>query len=216
VAQALIARTSRGKEIERKYLLRELPILPDDATVVEIEQGYVPGTEVLERLRRVRSVDGDAIRHERTVKIGSGLVRTEIEEEISRELFARMWSLTEGKRIHKRRYAARGEKHTWEIDDFLDRNLVLAEVELRTADEEAALPAWLEVVVVRDVTGEREYENATLASGDGRVAEEAEEELEEQDAGDSGGEHATDDARIAHERRPPSLADWRREQPAVG
>lgn len=216
VAHALIARTSRGKEIERKYLLRELPILPDDATVVEIEQGYVPGTEVLERLRRVRSVDADVIRHTRTVKVGSGLVRTEIEEEISPELFARMWPLTEGQRIHKRRYAARSEKHTWEMDDFLDRNLVLAEVELSAADEAAALPSWLEAVVVRDVTGEREYENATLASGDGRVAEETEEELEEQDAGDPGGEHATDDARIAHERRPPSVADRRREQPAVG
>ena len=215
VTQALIASTSRGTEIERKYLLRELPILPDDATVVDIEQGYIPGTEVFERLRRVRSADGGVIRHARTVKLGSGLVRTEIEEEISPELFAQMWPLTEGKRIRKRRYAARGERHTWEIDEFLDRELVLAEVELSTADEEAALPAWLEAVVVRDVTGEREYQNATLASGDGRVAEEAEEELEEQEAGDSGGDRATDDARIAHERRPPSLADWRHEQPAV-
>jgi len=215
VAQALIARTSRGREIERKYLLRELPILPNDATVVEIDQGYVPGTEVLERLRRVRSVEGGVIRHVRTMKSGSGLVRTEIEEEMSRELFARMWPLTEGKRIHKRRYAARGEQHTWEIDEFLDRDLVLAEVELSTANEEAAIPEWLEAVVVREVTGAPEYENATLASGDRRVAEQAEEELEEQEAGDSGGERATDDARIAHERRPTSKADWRRKEPAV-
>jgi len=166
-------------------------------------------------LRRVRSIDGGVIRHARTVKIGSGLVRTEMEEEISKELFARMWPLTEGKRIHKRRYAARGEQHTWQIDDFLDRNLVLAEVELSAADEMAAVPEWLEAVVVRDVTGESEYENATLASGDGRVAEQSEEELEEEEPGDSGGERATDDARIAHERRASSLVDWRREEPAV-
>jgi CHAD domain-containing protein/CYTH domain-containing protein len=214
-AQALIERSSHGTEIERKYLLRELPILPDDATVVEIEQGYVPGTAVLERLRRVRSVDGGTIRHLRTVKVGTGLVRTELEEEVPAELFARMWPLTKGRRIHKRRYAARGGQHTWEIDEFLDRKLVLAEVELSEAHEDAALPAWLEPVLVRDVTGEREYENSTLASGDGGVAEEAEEELEEQEAGDAGGERAADDARIAHERRPPSLTGRRREQPAV-
>jgi hypothetical protein len=149
------------------------------------------------------------------MKIGSGLVRTEIEEEMSRELFARMWPLTQSKRIHKRRYTARGEQHTWEIDEFLDRDLVLAEVELSTADEDAALPSWLEAVVVREVTGAPEYENATLASGDGRAAEQAEEELEEEEAGDSGGERATDDARIAHERRPTSHTDWRRKEPAV-
>lgn len=215
VAGALFAHAGRGTEIERKYLLRELPTLPDDATVVEIEQGYVPGTNVLERLRRVRSIDGEVMRHVRTVKLGEGIVRTEVEEEISTELFARMWPLTEGRRIQKRRYAARGDDHTWEIDEFLDRDLVLAEVELTEAREQVELPAWLAAAVVRDVTDEREYTNAALASGDGRVAEEPEEELDEEERGDSRGHRATHEARITNEPRLSARADWRREEPAI-
>jgi CHAD domain-containing protein/CYTH domain-containing protein len=216
VAQALVAQAARGTEIERKYLLRELPALPDDATVVEIEQGYVPGTNVLERLRRIRSIDGEVIRHVRTVKLGEGLVRTEIEEEIPAELFTRMWPLTEGRRIHKRRYAARGEEHTWEIDEFLDRDLVLAEVELAAADEKVEPPAWLAEAVVREVTDEPEYTNAALAaSGDRRVAEKPEEELDEEDRGKGGGHRAAGDARITNERRLAPLANGRREEPAI-
>ena len=165
-AGSLMTHLTRGTEIERKYLLNELPILPDDATVVEIEQGYLPGTAVLERLRRVRSIDGATFRHVRTVKLGEGVVRTEIEEEMSVELFARMWPLTEGRRLHKRRYAARSGRHTWEVDEFLDRNLVLAEVELSDPNEAIVLPDWLASVMVRDVTEEREYSNASLASSD--------------------------------------------------
>lgn len=162
-AQSMLARATHGKEIERKYLLNELPVLPGDATVVEIEQGYVPGKEVRERLRRVRSVDGKAIRHVRTVKLGEGLVRTEVEEEISADLFARMWPLTRGRRVHKRRYATRSGRHTWEVDEFLDRDLVLAEVELSDPNEAIVLPEWLATVMARDVTDEREYSNASLA-----------------------------------------------------
>ena len=215
IAEALTARTARDKEIERKYLLRELPLLPDDATVVEIDQGYLPGEKVHERLRRVRGIDGETLRHVRTMKFGEGLVRTEIEEEISAELFARMWPLTEKRRLRKRRYVARGERHSWEIDEFLDRDLVLAEVELRSAAEEVALPEWVAAVLDREVTGDRAYDNATLASGDRGVAEQTEKELDEQRAGESGGERATDDARIAHESRLSPLPEWRREEPAV-
>lgn len=177
VRDALVERSSRGKEIERKYLLRELPTLPDDATVVEIDQGYLPGTQVRERLRRVRAPGGDTLRHVRTMKIGEGLVRSEFEEEISAELFARMWPLTEGRRLRKRRYVARGERHSWEIDEFLDRDLVLAEVELRSVDEEVALPEWLTEVLERDVTGDRAYDNSMLASGDGGASQEREQHV---------------------------------------
>jgi CYTH domain-containing protein len=212
-AQSLVSRVTQGKEIERKYLLSELPVLPDDATVVEIEQGYVPGTEVVERLRRVRSIDGATIRHVRTVKLGEGVVRTEIEEEIPGDLFARMWPLTKGRRLHKRRYAARGARHTWEVDEFLDRDLVLAEVELSDPNEAVVLPDWLASVMVRDVTDEGEYTNAALASERGSTAP-TEEELDVESEGDAGGDDA-DDAQIPDDRRIASLAQWRREQPAV-
>ena len=214
-AQSLISRVTHGKEIERKYLLSELPTLPDDSTVVEIEQGYAPGKNVQERLRHVRSIDGTTIRHVRTVKLGKGLVRTEIEEEISPDVFARMWPITEGRRLRKRRYATRSGRHTWEVDEFLDRALVLAEVELSDPNEAIVLPEWLASVLVRDVTDEREYSNSVLASGNRSSSKEPEEELDEEREGSAGRDGAADDARQPHERRFTSVREWEREEPAV-
>jgi CYTH domain-containing protein len=52
---------------------------------------------------------------------------------------------------------------TWEIDQFLDRELVLAEVELRSADITPAIPAWLAPRMIEDVTERGEYTNLALA-----------------------------------------------------
>jgi CHAD domain-containing protein/CYTH domain-containing protein len=155
------------QEIERKYLLRELPPEVGAAPMSEIEQGYLPGARVAERLRRMVDVDtGDGSEHERllrTVKVGNGLSRTEIEEEMPRDVFEAMWPLTEGRRVRKRRYRVHDGPLTWEIDEFLDRELVIAEVELGRADAEVEIPAWLERHVVREVTAEPEYANQNLA-----------------------------------------------------
>lgn len=150
-----------GVEIERKYLLKKLPPEVRQAPVAELEQGYLPGTVLIERLRRVKSDDG--VRYLRTVKTGTGLVRTEIEEACSYATFKTMWPLTKGKRIRKRRYRLADAGHVWEIDEFLDRRLVLAEIELASAHEQVAIPDWLERYVVREVTGEAAFLNHTMA-----------------------------------------------------
>jgi CYTH domain-containing protein len=98
------------------------------------------------------------------VKVGTGRVRAEYEEEISAVEFARLWPLTESARLRKRRYRVPEGALTWEIDEFLDRPLVLAEIELPTEDTEVAVPEWLEPELVREVTGELEYANESLAS----------------------------------------------------
>ena len=108
--------------------------------------------------------EDDAERYYRTVKLGAGMVRTEVEEACSREVFEALWALTEGRRVHKRRHVvAQGTLH-WEIDEFTDRDLVLAEIELPSVDLTAELPAWLLAQIEREVTGEAEYVNANLAS----------------------------------------------------
>jgi len=148
-------------EIERKYLLSELPSASADARSVEVEQGWLPGTRLLERLRRVCSAEKET--YFRTVKLGTGLVRTEIEEETTKEVFDQLWPLTEGKRVRKRRYYVPDDGAIWELDEFVDRELVLAEIELPSADTEVRLPEWLQPVLVREVTGEPEYANVNLA-----------------------------------------------------
>jgi CYTH domain-containing protein len=148
-------------EIERKYLLKRLPRFPEGVEAQEIDQGWLPGERLAERLRRVRG-NGE-VKWYRTVKLGSGISRIEVEEETTEALFRKLWRLTKGKRVHKRRFRVREGGLTWEVDRFRGRKLVLAEVELPSEDAAAPLPVWLRRVVVREVTGEPEYVNLNLA-----------------------------------------------------
>jgi CHAD domain-containing protein/CYTH domain-containing protein len=150
------------REIERKYLLTDMPPLPADAIRTDIAQGYLPGDRLRERVRRVRR-RGEPARYYRTVKVGSGISRVELEEECDQATFRRLWSLTKGRRVRKLRFRVAAGDLTWEIDRFRDRKLVLAEIELPSEDHEVPLPDWLAEHVVRDVTGEDEYVNANLA-----------------------------------------------------
>jgi CYTH domain-containing protein len=149
-------------EIERKYLLRALPALPRTAAVLEIEQGYLPGERLVERLRREQSHEG-VVRYYRTVKLGSGVERTELEDETDRGTFEHLWLLTEGRRLRKRRHVVPDGDDMWEIDEFLDRPLVLAELEIDRADRPITIPRWLAPVLVREVTDERAFTNRSLA-----------------------------------------------------
>jgi CYTH domain-containing protein len=97
------------------------------------------------------------------------MVRMELEEATPKAVFDGLWRLTRGRRLRKRRHAVREGSLVWEIDVFLDRELVLAEVELPTEDAPVTLPEWLAPFVVREVTSERRYENHHLAVSRGRA-----------------------------------------------
>jgi CHAD domain-containing protein/CYTH domain-containing protein len=148
-------------ERERKYVLDGMPELPPGAEVLEVEQGWLPGEVVRERLRRQSSADRE--RFLRTVKLGSGLQRFEFEEEIEQALFDALWPATGALRIRKRRYRVPQGEHVWEIDEFLDRDLVLAEVELDAGCDGVELPDWLAACNPRDVTDDPAYTNWALA-----------------------------------------------------
>ena len=146
-------------EIERKYLLRAMPALPPTLDVLEIDQGYLPGVA---RLRHQRSANGDE-HFFRTIKQGTGVQRIENEDEIDRVTFDRLWPETAGRRVKKRRYVVPDGDDHWEIDQFLDRELVLAELEFDDPEHSVRIPDWLSEVMVRDVTDEPAYTNRSLA-----------------------------------------------------
>jgi CYTH domain-containing protein len=152
---------TNNREIERKFLLRALPAEVAGVPVVEMDQGYLPGERILERIRRVTGSDG--VRYYRTVKLGSGVERFEFEEETTELFFTTVWPLTRGRRVQKRRYTIQVGADAWEIDEFLDRALVLAELELERVDQVVRPPAWLAAVIERDVTEESAYTNYALA-----------------------------------------------------
>ena len=159
--QAAGTGTRGDVEIERKYLLRRLPPEMPAGEVDEVAQGYIPGERLVERLRR--RTRGDCITYLRTVKLGSGVARTEIEEETTAAVFDAMWPLTSGRRVEKRRHTVPDGDLAWEIDEFTDRELVLAELELPDEEHPVQFPEWLSPYVVREVTQEPEFLNLNLA-----------------------------------------------------
>ena len=127
--------SNNDREIERKYLLRELPSRVARAPSLEIDQGYLPGERINERVRRTRGNDG--VRYYRTFKTGSGIERVEIEEETSELFFTTVWPLTRGCRVRKRRYLSRTTGRR-EVDVFDRDGLWLAEIELERVDRSCA------------------------------------------------------------------------------
>lgn len=145
-------------EVERKFLVAEPPEL-DPASGDAIEQGYLAiGADGEVRLRR----KGEQLAL--TAKRGSGLSREEAEIELDRERFDRLWPLTEGRRLRKRRYVLPHQSLEIEIDVYDGElgGLVVAEIEFPSEEEARAFdpPVWLGA----EVTGDPRYLNETLAT----------------------------------------------------
>jgi adenylate cyclase len=145
-------------EVERKFLVPSPPAL-DGMESDEIEQGYLAiGDHEEVRLRRK---GGQLLL---TAKRGSGLSRDEAEVELAPDDFNRLWPMTEGRRLHKRRHVVPHGQRRIELDVYRGEleGLVVAEVEFPTEDEAKAFdpPGWLG----EEVTGDHRYMNETLAT----------------------------------------------------
>jgi adenylate cyclase len=145
-------------EVERKFLVPDPPDL-DGTESDEIEQGYLAtGADGEVRLRR----KGEKLLL--TAKRGSGISRDEAEVELERDAFERLWPLTEGRRLHKRRHLLPHGDLEIELDVYagdLD-GLIVAEIEFGSEDEAHAFepPGW----IGEEVTGDERYLNESLAT----------------------------------------------------
>ena len=148
------------REIERKFLVRELPEQLAEFPHAEISQGYLVSLDDGLQVRLRKSNE----RYSLTYKRGVGNVREEREVELTPAQFDALWPATEGKRLEKTRYDIPLGDCVVEIDVYGGRHngLVVAEVEFD--DEESAKnfqpPDWLG----DDVTGDPRYSNQLLAS----------------------------------------------------
>ena len=70
--------------------------------------------------------------------------------------------LSDGPLIEKTRYVVVHDGSKWEVDEFQGDNsdLVVAEIELQSKDEQFSRPPWLG----REVTDDSRYYNSSLAS----------------------------------------------------
>lgn len=145
-------------EIERKFLVRG-EFLTDRADAFEIVQGYL--SRVPERTVRIRIMGDKGFITIKGKASESGIARQEWEMEIPAGEAKELLMLCEPFPVTKTRHLVPFSGHLFEVDVFHGENegLVLAEVELGSADEEFEKPSWLG----KEVTGDHRYNNSYLS-----------------------------------------------------
>src|SRR5437660_8610758 len=151
--------TSSSREIERKFLLKQLPERLKQVRRCVIAQGYL-AAEPGGRHVRLRKKGKTA---SLTFKVGCGAHREEREIKLSAKQFTALWPATVGRRLRKLRHEVPWKNLIIEIDSYRGRNagLIVAEVEFPThaAARKFQPPRWFG----REVTGEKRYSNVRLA-----------------------------------------------------
>ena len=143
-------------EIERKFLIKELPKDIDAYPYRLIEQAYLTTDPVI----RVRKEDeGYYITYK-----GSGLLaREEYNLPLTAKAYDTLKSKSEGNIISKKRVLIPYESYTIELDIFDPpfAPLILAEVEFPSVEEANAFdgPDWFDI----DVTNDTNYHNSTMS-----------------------------------------------------
>lgn len=145
-------------EIERRFLVATPAWREATTRTRRLVQGYVAREDGV--AVRLRLVDDQAWL---TIKGPGGLVRPEFEYDVPpADAAAMLDALCTGRRIAKTRHDVPHDGLLWEVDVFDGplAGLIIAEVELPSADHPVSLPAW----VGREITGDTRYANAVLAS----------------------------------------------------
>lgn len=136
-----------GKIIRQGYLPIEKGILL--AKFLELNLDF----EISEA--RLRDKNGELFF---TIKGDGTIQRDELETSVSREIFDFYWPETAGKRVEKIRLEKPYVNHILEIDFYLDRELVVAEVEVGSQKEAELFPP-----LGKDITSDKSYKNKNLA-----------------------------------------------------
>ena len=153
------------KEIEKKWLIKkeDIPYNLNDTNVqrFEIKQTYL----CFDPEMRVRDYNNGQS-YEFTIKnnmSNDGLIRDEVNINITKEQYDNLIIKQEGKTIHKTRYQLYDDGQLVAIDIFhgdLD-GLAYMEIEFKTEEESKSYktPRW----VIKDVTSDINYKNGHLA-----------------------------------------------------
>jgi len=145
------------KEIERKFIVKaEFLTFIQSNKGLQIKQAYIQNE--LDRTVRIRTKGEKAFL---TIKIGTGaLSRDEFEYEIPVHEALQLMELLQLKTLSKTRYEVPVRNHVWEIDVFEGKlaGLILAEIELKSEDEQFLLPEWVGL----EVTTDSNFLNAVL------------------------------------------------------
>ena len=155
-------------EIERKFLIeypdvKWLSSIPN-CRRIEIIQTYLKSDTDEEVRLRQRGCDGHYVYYQTTKRRISDIKRVEMERRLSESEYIRllMNADTTRRQIRKDRYCLTYENQYFEIDVYPFWNdKAIAEIEL--SDENAAIKFPKQIKVIKEVTGDDTYKNASLA-----------------------------------------------------
>lgn len=143
-------------EIERKFLLKEVPQNLDDYPSLIMEQGYLSVDPVV----RVRRQNEEYVL---TYKSRGFLAREEVNLPLTKESYEHLREKTDGRMIKKVRYLIPYGKYTIEFDRFEEpyKGLCLAEVEFPSVEDADSFspPEWFG----EDVTYDEKYHNSRMS-----------------------------------------------------
>ena len=152
-------------EIERKFLVTNDTWRAAASKVVPMAQGYINDQAAMDSGAqrasvRVRIAGEEAFLNLKSLQAGH--TRQEFDYPIPVADAHALLALCVGGVIDKRRHYVSHAGHVWEVDEFLGDNagLVVAEIELSSADEAFERPAW----AGREATDILRYYNLALAT----------------------------------------------------
>lgn len=151
-------------EIEKKYLVKEIPFSLSKYKKIDIEQSFI----YIKPAIRIRKADNKYFltiksKAPDNIKCKPDLARTEFEISITKKAYTDLSKHTVGRKIIKTRFLIPYKTHTIELDIFkgVYKGLMYAEVEfknIKSANNFVA-PKWF----YKDVTGIEKYKNTSLA-----------------------------------------------------
>ncbi|MCI8307821.1 MAG: CYTH domain-containing protein [Lachnospiraceae bacterium] len=143
-------------EIERKYLVSQLPDNLNSHEQSELEQGYLSTSPVV----RVRRKDDDYIL---TYKSAGLMIRKEVELPLDKNSYEHLIAKSDGIIISKTRYIIPDGPHNIELDVFHGRleGFVMAEVEFKSkeAADSYQPPHWF----AKEVTDNPSFHNSRMS-----------------------------------------------------
>ena len=149
-------------EIERKFLVVGDSWRGSVVGSSALRQGYLSANSkatvrirILDDARAVLTLKGPTV----------GISRTEFEYDVPLEEGLALLEMARPNVVEKRRYLVPHGGLTWEVDVFegVHLGLVMAEVELSSADQQVDLPGW----AGREVSLDDRYANASLSRNPG-------------------------------------------------
>lgn len=145
-------------EIERKFLVKDDGWRRDAVAQTSLRQGYLSTSA--KATVRVRIVD-DARAFLTLKGPMEGISRAEFEYEVPLEDGRALLEMARPHVVEKRRHIVPHAGLDWEVDVFegAHKGLMMAEVELASADQTVAIPDW----AGREVTHDDRYANASLS-----------------------------------------------------